>query len=112
MNCKHIFCSLTFLNKLELTFLHTANIGIMVKVFTNGLGVQSQGESYQRLKKMVLDSTLLNTQHYKVWIKGKVEQSRGKEKRPLLHLGVVAIKKGDFGSPSTKGRQLSLLITV
>ena len=26
--------------------------------------------------KMVLDSSLLNTQHYKVRIKGKVEQSR------------------------------------
>ena len=39
-------------------------------------GVQSQVKSYQRLKKMVLDAALLNTQHYKVWIKGKVEQSR------------------------------------
>ena len=38
--------------------------------------VQSQVESYQRLKKMVLDATLLNTQYYKVRIKGKVEQSR------------------------------------
>ena len=26
--------------------------------------------------KMVLDTSLLNTQHYKVGIKGKVEQSR------------------------------------
>ena len=25
---------------------------------------------------MVLDAALLNTQHYKVWIKGKEEQSR------------------------------------
>ena len=37
--------------------------------------VQSQVPSYQRLKKMVLDISLLNTQHYKVRIKGKVEQS-------------------------------------
>ena len=44
---------------------------------------------------MVLDSTLLNTQHYQVRIKGKV-----KEFRPLQHLGVVAIEKGAFGSPS------------
>ena len=46
----------------------------MVRVFANGpedLG--SQVESYQRLKKMVLDATLLNTQHYKVRIKDKVE---------------------------------------
>ena len=27
-------------------------------------------------QKMVLDASLLNTQHYKVRIKGKVEQSR------------------------------------
>ena len=32
--------------------------------------------SYQRLKKLVLDASLLNTQHYKAWIKGKVEQSK------------------------------------
>ena len=38
--------------------------------------VQSQVASYQRLKKMVLDASLLNTQHYKVVIKSKVEQSR------------------------------------
>ena len=40
---------------------------------------------------MVLDATLLNTQHYRVRIKGKVEQSRK---------GVVAIEKGAFGSPT------------
>ena len=44
--------------------------------------------------KMVLDTSLLNTQQYKVCIKGKVEQSP-------LHLGVVAIEKGAFWSPST-----------
>ena len=38
-------------------------------------GVLSQVESHQRLKKMALDVPLLNTQHYKVGIKGKVEQS-------------------------------------
>ena len=41
-------------------------------------GVQSQVESYQ-IQKMVLDASLLNTQHYKVHIKGKVEQSKEKE---------------------------------
>ena len=39
-------------------------------------GVQSQVESYQRLQKMVLDASWLNTQHYKVGIKGEVEQSK------------------------------------
>ena len=38
-------------------------------------GVQSQIESDQRLKKKWY---LLNTKNYKVWIKGKAEQSRGR----------------------------------
>ena len=37
--------------------------------------VQSQVKSYQKTQKMVLDAALLNTQHNKVTIKGKVEQS-------------------------------------
>ena len=41
-------------------------------------GVQSLVKSYQNTQKMVLDAALLNTQHYKVWIKGKVEQPRGR----------------------------------
>ena len=50
----------------------------MRKVLTNGSGDQgqSQVESYQRLKKMVLNAALLNTDHNKVRIKGKVQQSR------------------------------------
>ena len=54
-------------------------------------GAQSQVESYQRLKKMVHDTSLLNTQPYKVCIKGKVEQS-------MESNSVVAIEKGAFGS--------------
>ena len=51
----------------------------MGKVFANRAGrtgVQSQVESYQRLKKNVTLYLLLNTQYYKVRIMGKVEQSR------------------------------------
>ena len=53
-------------------------------------GVQSQVESYQRLKKIVLDAALLNTQHQEM------------EYSPSLHLGVVAIEKGALRSPSTR----------
>ena len=49
--------------------------------------------------KMVLDTSLLNIQQYKVRIKGKVERSRERSSAPL-HLCVVAIKKGAFWSPS------------
>ena len=34
------------------------------------------GQVIPKTQKMVLDAALLNTQHYKVRIKGKVEQSR------------------------------------
>ena len=50
---------------------------------------------------MVLDETLVNTQHYKVWIKGEVDQSWEMSRALPLHLGVVATEKGAFGSPST-----------
>ena len=71
--------------------------------------VQSQVESYQRLKKkkkkkkkkMVLDTSLLNTHNYEVRIKGKVEQSRKRSKRTLRPLGEVAIEKGTLRSPLT-----------
>ena len=46
-------------------------------VFANGPRDQDsiQVELYQRLK-VVLDAASLNTQHYKIRIKSKVEQSR------------------------------------
>ena len=48
----------------------------MSRMFANDpeTEVQSPVESYQT-QKMVLDATLLSFQHYKVRIKGKVEQS-------------------------------------
>ncbi len=49
---------------------------------------------------MVLDTSLLNTQHYKVRIKSKVEKYRERS-NALLHFGVVAIEKGAFGLPLT-----------
>ena len=65
---------------------------------------------------MVLDPSLLNTQHYKAWIKGKVEQSQ-EWSSPLPYTSVVAIEKGAFRSPSTKIAnftylQLSMTIIV
>ena len=50
---------------------------------------------------MVLDATLLSNQHYKVRIKGKVELFWEGSSALSLHLSVVAIEKGAFGSPST-----------
>ena len=49
----------------------------MVRVFANGPGEQGSipGRVIPKTQKMVSDATLLTTQHYKVCIKGKVEQS-------------------------------------
>ena len=53
-------------------------VGIMVKVFTNGLGDQGSipGWVIPKVQKMVLDTSLLNTQHYKVRIKDKWRSPR------------------------------------
>ena len=59
---------------------------------------------------MVLDTSLLNTQHYKVHIKGKVEQSREKKESPPLHLSVVANEKGTFRSPTLLFYYLELTV--
>ena len=50
----------------------------MSRVFTNGSGDQGShpGRVVPKTQKMVLGAALLNTRHYKVEIKGKVEQSR------------------------------------
>ena len=50
----------------------------MGRVFDNGQGNRGsmQGRVVPKTQKMVLDATLPNTQHYKVRIKVKVEQSR------------------------------------
>ena len=53
-------------------------IGLVGRVFANGL--EDLGSIRSRVipktLKVVLDTSLLNTQQYKVHIKGKVEQSR------------------------------------
>ena len=58
---------------------------------------------------MELDTTLLNTQHYKVRFKGKVEQSWSSSALPYTF--VVAIEKGAFGSPSTMVANFTYLFT-
>ena len=56
----------------------------MVRVFANGPGDRSSvlGRVIPKTQKMVLDATLLNTQQYKVRIKGKVEQLRKRSNAP------------------------------
>ena len=53
-------------------------IGLVGRVFSNGSGDLGsiQGCVIPKTLKMVLDTSLLKTQQYKVRIKAKVEQSR------------------------------------
>ena len=53
-------------------------MGLLSTVFANGLGDWGSilGQVIPKTQKMALDPAFLNTQHYKVSIKGKVEQSR------------------------------------
>ena len=66
-------------------------------------GVQSQVESYQRLKKwyLMLPCLALSTTRWGV--------IQGMEEHPPLHLGVVAIEKGTFGLLSTTVANFTLL---
>ena len=56
----------------------SSNFGLAVRVFANSPGDLGSIPDLviPKTQKMVLDASLLNTQHYKVRIKGKVEQSR------------------------------------
>ena len=60
-SCLYNFCIMK-LNRL---------ISLVGRMFANG-----PGHVIPKTLKMVLDTSLLNTQHYKVCIKSKVEQSR------------------------------------
>ena len=59
------------------------DIGIMVRVFANSSGDLTR--DIPKTLKMALDASLLSSQRFKVWIKGK-------EVAPSLHIGVVAIE--------------------
>ena len=53
-------------------------IGLVTRVFAYGPGDRDSisGRVIPKTLKMILDTSLLNTQHYKVRIKGKGEPSR------------------------------------
>ena len=63
-------------------------------------GVQSQAESYQRLKKWYLISPYLTLNIIRYVSRVKWSNPR-KGVAPSLHLSVVAIGKGTFETPST-----------
>ena len=92
---------------IPLDIVHS-NLG--VRVFANGPGDLGSipGRVIPKTQKMVLDASLLNTQHYKVRIKGKVEQSR-EGVAPSPTPWCSSYRKGSFRVTLDYGRQLYLL---
>ena len=85
--------------------------GLGVRVFANGLGDLGSipGRVIPKTQKMVLDASLLSTQHYKVRIKGKVEQSR-KGVAPSPTHWCSSYRKGSLRVTLHNGRQQLLNI--
>ena len=89
------------------TYIFIPDIGLGVRVFANGPGDLGSipGRVIPKTQKMVLDASLLNTQHYKVRIKGKVEQSREGVAPSPTHWG-SSYRKGSLWVTLDYGRQL------
>ena len=91
--------------KIQLRTMWASNrlIGQVGRVFANGLGDLGSipGHGIPKTLKMVLNTSLLNSQQYKVCIKDKVEQFRERSSTLPYASVVVAIEKGAFGSPAT-----------
>ena len=77
-------------------------IAMMVRVFANAPGDLGsiQGQLIPKIQKMVLGASLVYTQHYKVRIKGKVEQFRERSSTLLYNLKLSKME------PSGHPRQL------
>ena len=87
------------------------DIGLAVRVFANSPGDLGSipGRVIPKTQKMVLDASLLNTQHYKVRIKGEVEPSR-EGVAPSPTPWCSSYRKGSLRVTLDYGRQLYLLI--
>ena len=68
--------------------------GLSVRQWPGRPGFLFPGRVIPKTQKMVLDSSLLNTRHYKVRINGKMEQFRERS-------SALPFEKGTYGSPST-----------
>ena len=88
-------------------YIYIPDIGLAVRVFANGPGDLGSipGRIIPKTQKMVLDASLLNTQHYKVRIKGKVEQSR-EGVAPSPTPWCSSYRKGSLRVTLDNGRQL------
>ena len=82
-------------------------------MFANGPGDLGSipGRVIPKTQKMVLDASLLKTQHYKVRIKGKVEQSR-EGVAPSPTSWCSSYRKGSLRVTLDYGRQLYFTLYI
>ena len=102
----NVYSSNPFQNEIAdklISYISLPDIGLGVRVFGN-LG-SIPGRVIPKTQKMVLDASLLNTQHYKVRIKGKVEQSREGVAPSPTHW-CSSYRKGSLRVTLDYGRQL------
>ena len=91
------------------SFKFNQAIELVSIVLTNGLESRGfiPGRVTPKIQRILPDVALVNTQHYKVRIKSKVEQSMEWSSTLPLYLGVVAIEtKRSFRVTLDNGRQL------
>ena len=83
---------------------HNRAIGLMSRVFPSGPEDRGSipGQVVPKTQKWYLMPPSLTFRIISLRIKGKVERSREWSSALPPHLGVVAIEKGTFVSPSTK----------
>ena len=86
----------------------------MVRVFANGPGDLDSisGRVITKTQKMVLDASLLNTQHYMVRIKGKVEQSKEMSSTLPYTLMKELLTREPSGHPWLRSPTLLCLMSI
>ena len=107
----HFFSHIYLFINLYMVISNFHIFGLAVRVFANGPGDLGSipGRVIPKTQKMVLDTSLLNTQHYKVRIKGKVEKSR-EGVAPSPTPWCSSYRKGSLRVTLDYGRQLYLLL--
>ena len=110
LSCSIAYFSSLARSKYLFIFLLFFYFGLAVfwsRVFANGPGDLSSipGRVIPKTQKIVLDTSLLNTQRYEVRIKGKVEQSR-EGVAPSPTPWCSSYRKGSFRVTLDYGRQL------
>ena len=83
----------------------------MIRVFADGPGDPGSipGRIIPKTQKMVLDASLLKIKHYKLRIKGKVEQSRERSSTFPTHW-CSSYRKGNLRVILDYGRQLCFIV--